>query len=206
MVKFADISEYYTGDLAAKEEQDWIKTQQYKRYLNATKKVVDEFGIKSILEIGCGTGFIPTELSGDVKYMGVDKNQTFLDWAKQKNQPDRQFVQEDVRSLTPSWLESKEYKPDLVVSFAFLKHFGLDEWNEIVTTILKLAPMAIIEMQVGTDDLDNGKAFHHVFVTQEHIDAVIEAAGHTTLSEEVILDGITPECEFTSKMIVTKKV
>lgn len=206
MVKFSDISEYYVNDLGIKEEQAWTEAKQYKTYVEAVKKVITDRDVKNILEIGCGTGFVPTGLPDNVGYMGIDKNPTFIKWAIEKNNPTRQFVLEDIRNVTPEWLQIKQFVPDVVVCFAVLKHFSLDEWNAITTRILSLAPLAILEMQIGTDDLDNGSRFHHVFVTPEHMEMVLDSSGHVPLYEEVIFDsGHDSYFQFQSKIIVSQK-
>jgi SAM-dependent methyltransferase len=211
MVKFPDISEYYKFEKAIIEEHDWYKTKpwgqqpEYRYYADVANKLIKEKKIKSILEIGCGSGLVPTELPGEVLYMGVDKNPLFLEWARNKNIPSRQFIEEDVRNISKEWLEKQNYCPDSVMTFAFLKHFGLHEWDGLVGQLLSLAPNAIIETQTSDHNFDNGTEFHHVFVTDEHLKSVVEKNQHKIVAEIDIFKTETPH-PVCAKIIVTESI
>jgi predicted TPR repeat methyltransferase len=175
---FPDISEYYKGERVAVEEKAWAKVKEYKRNLAQVLRSLATADIKRVIEVGCGSGLIAAELPKHIEYLGVDKNAEFLALAQRKS-PNRQFINEDVRNVTPEWLEANGYgKFDMVCSFAFVKHFGLHEWDNIVGGILALAPRACFDVSITKEDYDNGKHFHHTYVTQERLNRVLDKAGH----------------------------
>ncbi len=204
---FSDISEYYKGDLAVAEENAWNATKEYKRNLAQVERVIKERGVKRIVEVGCGSGLIPVELPREVRYLGIDKNPTFLEYAKKKNDPScRTFVYEDVRNLSPEWMKKKGFAPfDLVMSFAFFKHFGLHELDDVMNKVISLAPVAVFEVQTASQSFDNGTQFHHNFITTNRLHRVIGEAGHKFLYDVVVYDGDIPEGRMQARIIVTEK-
>ena len=201
-----DISDYYVGELAELEETNWYITLEYMRNYAQVKVALEENEIHRVIEVGCGSGLIPTELPSDILYLGVDKNPTFMEYARQKNAPTRLFEFEDVRNLGPDWLREKDYTPDLALSFAFLKHFGLHEWDDILKTILSLAPRAVFDVQVSDYDFDNGIDFHHVTVSRERLDRVIKKAGHKCVHDVLVLEEDVAEGPMQVRIITTAKV
>lgn len=185
-LRFPDISDYYVGPLAEAEETAWNATKEYLRNAKTVADVLEAHpDIKWVMEFGCGSGLIPTTLPANVKYMGFDKNAQFLEWARMKNlgTKDRHFIPRDVRKVDAEFLRVAGVKPDLGVSFAFFKHFGLHEWDERVKAFLSLVPRAVFEVQLSTTNWDNGTAFHHTSVTMDRVEKVVAEAGHVILSE-----------------------
>jgi SAM-dependent methyltransferase len=203
-----DISEYYVGNLAVSEEEAWKTVKLYERNGAEVLKLVNDKGIKRVVEVGCGSGWIPTLLPAHTEYLGIDMNDTFLEWAREKNHhaPNRKFVKEDVRNLNPLWLLYQDFTdPGLVCCFAFMKHFGLHEWSDILKHVLSLATYAAVEVEVTEKEFDNGTDFHHCFVEQSRIDRVLEEVGHKHLYDVVTFDGTCPQAAFKSKIMVTRK-
>lgn len=204
-MKHPDISEYYKGELADAEEKAWMAAKEYQRNLDFLKAVVERRGAKRVVELGCGSGFIPTGLPATVRYLGIDQNDTFLGWAKTKN-PGRPFVKADLRTVTPAWLKEKNFAPfDVVATFAVLKHFGLHEWDDIFKGFLGVAPVAVFDMSITDRDLDNGTDFHHVFVTRQHMLDLIHAAGHKIVTEAVAWEGPFPQGHLQVLHVETEK-
>ncbi|MGH7175311.1 MAG: class I SAM-dependent methyltransferase [Minisyncoccia bacterium] len=173
-----DISEYYVGDTAEAEEKAWTESLLHKAYLPPVERAIATFGINRVVEVGCGSGLIPAEITHNVFYLGVDKNPTFLDWAKKRNpDPSRMFVLEDVRAVTPAWL-NRFGGFDLAMCFAFLKHFGLDEWDDRLAGLLAMAPRTVFEVQMSSKDFDDGIDFHHAYVTPQRVVNVLDRCGH----------------------------
>lgn len=199
-----DISEHYDEARAKQEEAAWAESGFWKRnatYLNAAiaTHILASDHPPSILEVGCGSGWIPTMLletsnGGQLphNYLGTDTNQHFLKMAREKN-PKTKFRKRDVRQVDPKWLGQKQqqFAPDLVCAFAFLKHFGLHEWVDIVTGILPLAPVAVLEIQMSDIDVDDGEqyGFHHTSISQATLDQCLTATGKAVVSEQQTFDG-----------------
>jgi SAM-dependent methyltransferase len=190
-----DISEYYVGDLAVAEESAWNESKEYLRNVTFVQDALDWFWVSSVVEVGCGSGLIPTQLHESVKYLGIDRNDVFLGWARDKNNPTRTFVNRDVRQVSPEWL--KQHHGDFAVStcFAFLKHFGLHEFDDLLVGLMRLAPYSVFEVQQFDSDVDTGTDFHHVFVTEERLNRCVRKAGHRILSQAEVWRGSIPDGE-----------
>lgn len=175
-----DISDYYVGPLVAAEEKAWAAAKFYVPYRNAIALAVASCGGERVLEVGCGTGFVPAGLSNNIDYLGLDRNDSFLALARGKNagRANVRFHNLDVRLLTPAWLNAANFKPDVVASFAFFKHFGLGEWERVFATVVASAPTAVFEVSLSDVDHDNGVDFHHTFVTPGKVYRVLASLGH----------------------------
>jgi SAM-dependent methyltransferase len=191
MKAFADISEYYKDEnLAAAEEAAWEKSEEYRRNLTFVERALRRFELTAAVELGCGTGWMPTGVPPDITYVGVDANPLFLEKARAKNHPTRRFVQEDLRNATPEWARRLEVpSPRLSYCFAVLKHFGLREWDRILYTLLTLGDYSVFEVQLAQIDIDDGTAFHHVSVTPERVKRVMAQAGHRAAEEACVWRG-----------------
>lgn len=71
--------------------------------LDAYAAIVDEFGARSVLDIGCGTGTFACLLAGrDVEVIGVDPAGASLDLARRKGFADRvRWIHGDATTLPP---------------------------------------------------------------------------------------------------------
>jgi SAM-dependent methyltransferase len=196
-----DISEYYKGLLACAEEQAWASSEgaaERAVHVRALEMAFKLFGGTGVLELCCGTGWIPLTLLFEVVYTGVDNNAEFLVLASDKNSVCRRFIQDDLRKVSIPWLEEHGVKePDIVCCFAALKHFGLHEWDAIFGHMLDLAPTAVFDVQITPRDVDDGKEFHHVSVTRERVGKLLADHGHGIFHEEKgfsgkLGDGVTP--------------
>jgi trans-aconitate methyltransferase len=96
--------------------------------------------IKSVVEIGCGSGMLAQRISAQCAYVGFDKSVDLLTLAQNRNAK-LKFVMGDVREI-PSHVRG-----DLVVCFGFMKHFAATEWNDIFSRVLACGEQyAIIEI------------------------------------------------------------
>lgn len=180
-----DISEYYTPELATSEEQAWYASCEHKRNFKAVERLLEAHRISAALDVGCGSGFMPTMLPSELPYVGIDLNKTFLDYAVAKNAPQRVFKQVDLRTLTADWVaENALVAPVLGLSFAVLKHFGLHEWNDRVRQFLSLVDFACFDVTLSPMDFDDGVRFHHVYVSRRRLNWVLAWSGHRLLFED----------------------
>lgn len=173
---FSDISEYYQEDLALKEEQAWTETKEYLRNFDQLSTILQD--CKTIIEIGCGSGWIPTLLPAEIEYIGIDKNAHFLEMCRHKNQgKNRIFKQADIRSINTNTVF------DISCSWAFLKHFSLEEFDTILTNILRLGKKAIFEVQITKNwEYNDGIHFHHTFVSEDRLQNVITKSGYREIN------------------------
>lgn len=157
-----------------KEELGWRDNQEKTVYAGYLKRLIVGIENPLILELGCGTGWVPTLLTG-IQYVGVDGNAGCVELARKKTA--HLFYHTDLRvfPLTPS---------DVVCAFAVLKHFALVEWDAVVGKILQHAPVAVFTMRIDKDTDDFRFGFPHTTVSRAHIDAAVKKAGHVVVSVE----------------------
>jgi len=177
MITFPDISEWYTPERIAAEEPLWA-SGPYKENAQRVVNVCQQYSLSSVIEAGCGTGWVPTALPDSIVYVGMDSNPYMLSRARDKN-PSRIFIRNDIRDLNPDFLSV-----DLVCSFAVLKHFSLNEWPDILRHILGIGQYGLFTQHVLLDDrpaMEVGTEFHHIWPTKPELLQAIDSAGHEVL-------------------------
>ena len=186
MIQKADISLFYDDpQKALEEEKAWAINKPHENYARFLGAPVNEHKIYSILELCCGSGFLPRYLPRYIRYLGIDNNEQFIAWAKAKNTMDREFIRSDIRKITPATLATRGHDPfGLVCMFAAVKHFGLHEFNDIIKHMLSFAPVAMFDVQMlASGELcDNGDTFHHTYITPRVLHNSVLDAGHKIVS------------------------
>jgi len=168
------------------EESEWARQGFYKKNAGAVRDVLQSRGLKTVVEFGCGSGWVAYELGEkgySNSYIGIDKNPNCIDLAHTRNQY-MTFIEGDVRDL---W----SFDCDVVCAFAFLKHFSLEEWGSILCHILEYGKFGVFAVAIADHDLDDGTDFPHTSVTLEHLDRAVAAAGHKILKTEHQADSAT---------------
>lgn len=187
-----DYSAWLTEERLEKEEIAWADSKLYLTHVAHIFLLSSSFPIQNVVEVGCGTGWIPTRLPLHFNYVGFDKNEKVLEIAKTKNIPSRLFMRGDIRDLTTD-LVSSLMAPDLVCGFAVLKHFSLDEWDSIFDRIVSLAPLGLFTMNVADENRDDGIEFHHSWITKERLFQALQRNGKKLLHSTVAWRGETWE-------------
>lgn len=140
-------------------------------------KKIMEHQPKTVLEICCGTGWIPLDLPMDVNYFGIDANEGCIKLATEKN-PLRKFFCCDL--LDPGSWPGGTF--DMVLGFSCLKHFTLDRWDEIYTKMLFRGAKTLSTVYLRNRDIEEAKhPYVHTAVTPGHMERVIKKAGHRVL-------------------------
>lgn len=182
-----DFSEWLTDERIAVEEKAWAETEQYKRNASQVLKMVHRLAapFPTVLELGCGSGWVPFGLGDVVRYLGVDKNSELIRLCYLRNPYDAKFHLSDIREVTPDVLESLlgVRCADIVCSFAVLKHFGLYEWREIFERMLRLGNHGVFQMQISDEaSIDDGTEYHHTWLNKDEVLGCIVDAGHSLVS------------------------
>lgn len=164
-----DYSAWLTPERLEVEELAWATCQYYRDFADAVMSTAARFGIASVVEFGCGTGWVPSLLPSYLTYTGIDANPGVIERAAVRN-PQRVFQLGDIRTAVPP-------AAGLGCSFSVLKHFGLDEWDAIVARVL-YTDYGLFTMPVGLHTVDDGVEFPHVWVTEMRLRAAVKAAGH----------------------------
>lgn len=182
-----DYSAWLTPERLAAEEALWAEVGIYRLYAEHVMRAVGDHDCRSIIELGCGTGWVPTQLPPSIEYVGLDANPECVTLAQQKN-PTRSFFLADMRAFrSPPF--------DLACSFAVLKHFALEEWAAVLGKVLSLGRVGLFTMNVGPYDLDDfEQGFAHTWVTHMTLSDAVYAAGHQLVSAELLHTGETMVC------------
>jgi trans-aconitate methyltransferase len=175
-----DFSEFLTGDKFDQEEAGWEKANREGTGHRLFANAVNLLNPKSVIEFGCGTGWTAQGLTCK-HYLGVDANLRCLELAS-KRVPRGEFMHADIREFAKQFFHPRE----VVLSTAFLKHFGLHEWDAIFADFMRYGGKnAVFTMQIWTEDKDNGESYHHTYIAEEHLQRAITEAGHTLISREL---------------------
>lgn len=167
-----DYSHWLTPERLAHEESVWKDAPHEREQAALVAAVCREHHLRSVVEFGCATGWLPSFLSDDahLQYLGVDANADCLQLAAEKC-PGRLFLCGDLRTvLVPA--------ADLVVGFALLKHFHLSEWDEVLTRVLSVGRFALVSVTLAEHNIEDDCDFPHIWVTRERLERVVRAAGH----------------------------
>lgn len=178
----SDYSAYLTPERLAVEEVAWEQTAIYRLYADTVLYAAARYGCNTVLEVGCGTGWVPTRLPESLAYIGLDANPECLTLARQKTE--RLFIWADARVFR------LEESVDLVCSFAVLKHFALHEWASVLGKILSFGRVGVFTMNVGDADADDfEQGYPHTWVSPFTLGAAVAGAGHQIESSETIYTG-----------------
>lgn len=178
-----DYSQWLTPARLAAEEHQWAdpELRTWPIFVNWVLHVLQDANVLSMIEFGCGTGWVPKALPADLQYVGVDANPHCLALAMEKN-PTRWFSRNDIRN--PQALTF-----DLACAFSVLKHFGLHEWDAVVKNVVSAGHVCLFSMPVGPEDKEDGAEFPHTWVTAAHLQDAVAAAGHMVVRLEPIATG-----------------
>lgn len=177
-MKKPDYCDFWTPEWAAVEDTAWQREKAYVRYANLIRGVMNERSLRSVVEIGCGAGYVGDELKSEFDYLGMDGSSIMIDMARSKF-PKATFAHANLRDI--EW----ENKADLVVCFAVMKHFGLADWKQMFHKVVRSAPLALVHMQVRKNpypSVDDGTLFHHHWINEAELSAAIAEIGYQTVS------------------------
>src|SRR5690242_8202703 len=173
-----DYSRWLTSERLMAEEVLWgdPSTRTWPSFVDWILKISQaDDEVQSIVEFGCGTGWVPANLPKDLHYVGIDSNPMCLALAMKKNRG-RLFSLADIR-------EDHALTYDIACAFSTLKHFALYEWDAVVGKVLKCGVRyGLFSMPINDEEsIDDGVYFPHVWVTEQRLVRAVEKAGHTLM-------------------------
>jgi SAM-dependent methyltransferase len=154
-------------------DKAWLKTG-HEYQANVVIPVIEKYSVKSVLEIGCGSGHLAKLIPQSIKYIGFDKSLLAIKSAKSRR-PSGTFITGDIR-------EAVLPHADLTVSWSFMKHFGLNEWKEVLEKILKQSPITLFSMPISSYTHDDGIDFPHVWVTEDYLLSALKEFGQKVIN------------------------
>ena len=151
---------------------------KYQVYAAIVDDVLDDYEHPvSISEIGCGIALLSGVINSEgVSYVGYDINPLSISLCKSRF-PDKHFIKQDVRKYCD--------KVDIIMAFAFLKHFSLEEAPAVLRILCEYSQQLIFSMPIGesdVDDLSNG--WPHTFVTRKTLEGWLKSGNHTIVSTD----------------------
>lgn len=172
-----DYADWLTPERLEVEERLWARDKVYERYANGIRRLASQYPIRNVVELGCGTGWVPTALDTLelADYACIDRNPGCLALARQKN-AERAWVRVidmDIRTASPVG--------GLVCSFAVLKHFRLPEWEGLFRRIFSGAEYGLFTMPIADRSMEDGVEFTHTWLSESDLAAALSAAGHVEL-------------------------
>lgn len=163
-------------------ESEWQKSTIHQHQADFVLNAVRQYGIKSIIEVGCSTGNLAAKLAGSgmlpdkFKYRGIDANTSAIELARQKV-PGFKFDVADIRTF--------KGKADLIVCFAVLKHFSFDELPVIAAKLRSMGKYFIFDMPYADEPFDDGTEYHHTW-------APIDFFGFSPIAVDQISNYVEP--------------
>ncbi len=193
-----DFSEWLTEERFLHENESWEKDRVFESYAQEINLACHSFKLKTILEVGCGAGFVPGDLDPVLIYSGMDRNPLCVLAAWNRN-PKAEILLADIRTFSHELV-------DLVCSFAVLKHFSLEEWPVILQKILSLGKYSLFTIQLREERLDDGEEYHHIWVQKKDLESAIRQAGHKIVSMKLRWSGTWHGTSGEEWLILTKQV
>jgi len=214
MERLKDVSEWYTPERVEHDERlgQATTTGGYFDYARWTERVCQDHHLQTVVEVGCGAGWMPSVLDITLNYVaGIDADKYILAKARARV-PGARFIQHDIRKLRELKLAA-----DLVCSFGVMKHFHLEEWPEILAAALSMGRYGLFTQHVFLDDrasIDmpgcdetSKPCYHDIWVNYTDLKKAVEGAGHriVELDESFRYDGTmnAPEAMIVTEMVVT---
>ncbi len=177
----ADYAAWLTPDRLAEEERLWGSdyTRTWPDFIAAIERVDSISNLKgrfiqTMIEFGCGTGWVARYIPFGLIYHGVDSNEECIARARDRN-PGLSFTCCDLRkhALPPTGL-------DLSCAFSVMKHFGLHEWDAVLAKVLSPGRWGLFSIPLLPDDaqdFDDGVEFPHVHIRRSRVLRAVENAG-----------------------------
>lgn len=172
-----DFCDWWTPQRIAEADAGWQHEKTYLELASRVRRVMNLYSLTSVIELGCGSGYVGGELYKEFAYLGIDASSEMLELAKTHN-PEVYFQQGNIRDLGDKHAE-------LVCTFAVLKHFSNEEFPDILKKVLAVGDYALLEMQIAIDgpsiaDTEGTEdTFHHTWTSKADLLRAIDAAGHS---------------------------
>lgn len=100
-----------------------------------------KYQIKSVLDVGCGTGDYLVTIPATAQYVGIDISRQYLSFAKKHFQADnRQFLLQD--ACRANFYQDKKF--DAVILISIMHHLSNHELSQILSRIKKVNPKVVI--------------------------------------------------------------
>ncbi len=205
-----DVSDWWTQERIEAEEAVWLRDGFFTGYANQVRDFMRKHNLKTVLEVGCGSGHVARELNNEFEYTGIDGSGLMVEFAKKTN-PGHRFELANIRSMNIATVHAGENMPfDLVCSFAVLKHFLLKDWAMALRNMLSVGNNGLIQVQMRPDgypSVEDGSDCPHNWVTEKEMREAVAKAGHKVVAINDTGKDVSPYmANAYEAMLITKKI
>jgi SAM-dependent methyltransferase len=185
-----DYADWLTPERLAVEEAAWAQSATAARYAAGVRRLVLWNGVHAVTEFGCGTGLVPQHLddlaAADqlMRYVLVDRNEGCLAKARERNAGRLWWVEiehMDIRDLHPM--------TPLVCGFATLKHFALDEWENVFARLFARAQFGLFTVALSGQAHEDGVEYTHTWLDEGRLADALRRVSHHELWREHFVPG-----------------
>jgi SAM-dependent methyltransferase len=168
--------EWLTADRLAIEDRHWQDSPSLRAAAEQVAAMLPSGG--RILEIGCGTGWVPYHLKAigltRFDYTGVDASPLCLELARERNRG-RRFIQ----ARAESFAADLEDEFDVICAVAFFKHVRLADWSALLSKLLRNSKRSLFAQTLAESPREDADTpFIHAWQSIENLEFVLAAAGH----------------------------
>ncbi len=151
--------EQFYNDFAANYDNVLRSPKYNVQHLHEAKKIFEKHEIKegSILDVGCGTGFLKDLLQGDFSYTGIDVSSNMLEYAKKRGYI---TIHQPIETALKD-INTKSY--DFVVSLSSL--LMVEDLNTALDHMYRIARKAIL---LSLDDTTEDYRKNFIVPTYNH--------------------------------------
>lgn len=203
-----DLSSWWTPDRIEAEDAVWRRDGFYIQYAAEIRELMNKLGLKTVLEVGCGTGYVGNELKNEFDYVGTDGSGLMIQFAREKH-PDVKFEVLNIRDMDNPAMVPNHGNIDLVCCFAVFKHFTLEDWPIILSNILGVAKHALIQVQIrqsGHPSVEDGAEVPHNWISVDELIQFCESIGHEVLAVKLTDKDVSPYMANAAEgYLITKK-
>lgn len=175
-----DFCDWWNEERLAASDVAWQREKTYIELAKRVRDVMYRFDLRSVIELGCGAGYVGGTLAQDYDYLGIDGSPLAVYLSDTRNS-NAKFRIGNIRDIGNKLV----LHADLVCTFAVLKHFSTEDFPEILKKVLSVGKYGLLEMQItltGPSIEDNADPeFHHTWTSKEELYACVEAAGHEVI-------------------------
>ncbi len=106
------------------------------------KKFINTYKCKSVIDICSGTGDFSTVINKDIKYLGIDLNENFINYSINRYNMDKNKLFKKADILNPAAFTNEKF--DAVILISTMHHFSDRELDSLFAIVKKITNKIVI--------------------------------------------------------------
>lgn len=103
-------------------------------------KTFSDPNIRSVIDLGCGTGSKTPFLNSKMKYLGVDVSEKYISRAnKRESDAERTYIVSDLS--VPGWLPTEHMDPPIVLAMGIFHHLSDQQLESLLSQLQQNVPI-----------------------------------------------------------------